>query len=141
MSFVPTTDATYQAWLVTYPTSLVTLPTFTAIYNVLTQLDLSAAQILQIFTAGAGVPMPVVDLKVVLQAALDAMFDAMFDTNFSLPGFIRGGMATGITAPQVGTFLATIMNNYRILRASISGATTVAQLQAVNIQAGWPANS
>ena len=60
--------------------------------------------------------------------------------NFDLAKFIRGGTATGITAAQVGTFLATITNNYRTLRASIANAANVAAVNAVNIAAGWPAN-
>ena len=74
--------------------------------------------------------------KVQAQTALDAAFNA----NFDLAAFIRAGTATGITATQVGTFLATITNNYRSLRAAIANAATVAAVNAVNIAAGWPAN-
>ena len=74
--------------------------------------------------------------KTIKQAALDALFDA----NFDLAKFIRGGQSTGITATNVGNFLATITNNYRSLRAQIAAATSVAQVQAININAGWPSN-
>ena len=70
------------------------------------------------------------------QAALDALFDA----NFDLSKFIRGGTITTITATNVGTFLATITNNYRTLRTNIAAATTVALVQAININSGWPSN-
>jgi hypothetical protein len=74
--------------------------------------------------------------KAQLQAALDAEFDA----NFDLSKFIRGGTVTGITAAQIGTFLATITNNYRTLRASIASAANVAAVNAINIASGWPSN-
>ena len=74
------------------------------------------------------------------KAQQQELLDAEFNANFDLAAFIRNGTATGITAAQVGTFLATITNNYRTLRASIAAATTVAQVQATNIAAGWPAN-
>lgn len=70
------------------------------------------------------------------QTALDALFDA----NFDLAKFIRGGTITTITAANVGTFLATIANNYRSLRAQIAAASSVAALNAININAGWPSN-
>lgn len=70
------------------------------------------------------------------QAALDALFDSHFD----LAKFIRGGTITTITAANVGTFLATIANNYRSLRAQIAAASSVAALNAININAGWPSN-
>lgn len=70
------------------------------------------------------------------QAALDALFDA----NFDLAKFIRGGTSTSITATNVGTFLATITNNYRSLRAQISTASTLAILNGINISSGWPSN-
>lgn len=75
-------------------------------------------------------------VKTQKQAALDKAFDA----NFDLEKFIRGGTATNITATNVGTFLATITNNYRTLRASIANAATVAAVNAVNINSGWPSN-
>lgn len=70
------------------------------------------------------------------QAALDTLFNA----NFDLAKFIRGGTISTVTAANVGTFLATITNNYRSLRAQIAAASSVAALNAININAGWPAN-
>lgn len=70
------------------------------------------------------------------QAALDALFDASFD----LAKFIRGGTTSPVTAAQIGTFLATITSNYRLLRASIASAVNVAAVNAININGGWPAN-
>lgn len=74
--------------------------------------------------------------KLQKQQALDDFFNAHFD----LAAFIRGGTATGITAANVGTFLATITNNYRTLRASIAAASTVAVVNVINVNSGWPAN-
>lgn len=73
--------------------------------------------------------------KQVKQAALDTLFNA----NFDLAKFIRGGTATGITAANVGTFLAQITNNYRTLRASIAAAADVATVNAISLN-GWPSN-
>ena len=53
---------------------------------------------------------------------------------------IQGGTVTNLTGAQVGTFLAAVSNNYRTLVAQINAATTVAQVNAINIGAGWPAN-
>ncbi len=66
--------------------------------------------------------------------------DTLLDANFDLKAFIRAGMATNVTAAGVGTFLATICNNYRSLRAQISAAVTIADIQSININSGWPAN-
>ena len=74
--------------------------------------------------------------KVVAQANLDTFFDL----NFDLKAFIRAGQNTAVTAAGVGNFLATITNNYRSLRAQINAATTVVQVQAININSGWPSN-
>lgn len=74
------------------------------------------------------------------KAAKQALLDAEFDANFDLAKFIRAGTATNITAANVGTFLATITNNYRSLRAQIAAASTVAAVQAINIASGWPSN-
>ena len=63
-----------------------------------------------------------------------------FEANFNLVTFIENGTVSNLTAAQVGTFLATIANNYRSLRAQIAAATTVAQVQAININSGWPSN-
>jgi hypothetical protein len=65
--------------------------------------------------------------------------DATLDDNFSLPTFIRDGTIQ-ITGTNVGNFLAQITNNYRSLRSQIAGATTVAQVKAINVHSGWPAN-
>jgi hypothetical protein len=74
------------------------------------------------------------------KAAMQAQLDALLDARFDLKAFIRAGTTATITGAQVGTFLATITNNYRSLRSQISAATTVAQVNAININAGWPSN-
>lgn len=84
----------------------------------------------------AGSPGQLAWAKRVKQAALDDQFDQHFD----LAKFIRGGTVATVTAAQVGSFLATITNNYRSLRTSIAAASTVAAVQAINIAGGWPSN-
>jgi len=74
------------------------------------------------------------------QAWLQAQLDDLLDNHFDLPKFIRAGTSTTVTATNVGTFLATIVDNYRTLRAQIAAATSFAQLNAININSGWPSN-
>lgn len=74
--------------------------------------------------------------KMQKQMALDALFDASFD----LAKFIRAGTSSTITAANVGAFLAQTTNNYRSLRAQIAAGATVAIVDAININNGWPAN-
>jgi hypothetical protein len=95
----------------------------------------------QVITAFSGMEPPGFVLRLAdAQAIAQATLDALFTANFDLAAFIRGGSAVGITATQVGTFLATIANNYRGLRASIAAASTVAAVQAINVAGGWPGN-
>lgn len=89
----------------------------------------------QITTAYQSVA-PVSEGKSDLQTQLDAFLDQLMNFN----AFIRAGTSTTVTGTNVGTFLATICNNYRTLRASITAATTWAGLNAININSGWPAN-
>lgn len=74
------------------------------------------------------------------QAQKQAQLDAFYAANINLDAFIRGGTVTGVTATQVGTFLAQIVNNYRTLRASIAAAASISAVNAVNVQSGWPSN-
>lgn len=75
-------------------------------------------------------------VKVAKQAALDAFLNA----NFDLLSFIRNGTSTLVTGVGVGTFLATITDNYRTIRANIAAAGTVNAVNAININSGWPNN-
>jgi hypothetical protein len=75
-----------------------------------------------------------------VQQQKQAALDALLDNNFDLKAFIRGGTSTLISGVNVGVFLATIANNYRTLRASIANAGSVATVNAININSGWPAN-
>lgn len=86
--------------------------------------------------AYAGSAAELIHEKAQAQIALDAEFDA----NFDLAKFIRGGTATGVTAAQVGTFIAMIANNYRTLRGAIASAANVAAVNSINIAGGWPSN-
>lgn len=74
------------------------------------------------------------------QAVKQGALDAFLDANFDFKAFIRAGTTTTLTGAQVGTFIATIANNYRSLRAQIAAASTVAAVNAININSGWPAN-
>lgn len=87
-------------------------------------------------TAYSGSATQLAYAKAQKQVALDALLDG----NFDLKAFIRAGSSTGVTAAGVGTFLATITNNYRTLRASIAAAIDVATVTAINISSGWPGN-
>lgn len=77
---------------------------------------------------------------VAAKAQKQTVLDEQFDNKFDLAKFIRGGNSTTITANNVGTFLATITNNYRSLRASIAAAATVDAVVAIDLTAGWPGN-
>lgn len=81
-------------------------------------------------------PLTLLDAKALKQAQLDAFFNAHFD----LASFIRDGTVTTVTATQVGTFLATITNNYRTIRANKDAAGTIAAAMAIDVTAGWPSN-
>jgi hypothetical protein len=74
------------------------------------------------------------------QSAKQAALDTYLNTNFNLVAFIRAGTVTSVTGTQLANFLATINNNYRTLRAQIAAATTVAQVNAINVNSGWPSN-
>ena len=95
-----------------------------------------ATLVLSAIAAYVGSATELADAKATKQAALDALLDQ----NFDFKAFIRAGTATGITGANIGTFLATITNNYRTLRSAIASASTVQNVQAVNINSGWPNN-
>lgn len=71
---------------------------------------------------------------------LQGQLDTNLNNNFNLIAFIRDGTLTTLTGTNVANFLANSTNNYRSLRQQIASATTLAQLQAININAGWPSN-
>lgn len=74
------------------------------------------------------------------KAAKQAALDAFLDANFDFKAFIRAGTITTLTGAQVGTFIASISNNYRTIRANIAAAGTVGAVNAISINSGWPAN-
>lgn len=96
----------------------------------------TAAAVQNIINSYAGSASQLSYTKTQKQAALDAAFNA----NFDLAAFIRGGTATNVTSANVGTFLATITNNYRSLRAQITAAASVAAVNSINLNSGWPNN-
>ena len=95
-----------------------------------------ATLVLSAIAAYSGSATELADAKSTKQAALDLLLDQ----NFDLKAFIRAGTAAGITGANIGTFLATITNNYRTLRAAIAAAATVQAVQAINVNSGWPNN-
>ncbi len=98
--------------------------------------DAAAVATQAFITAYAGSAAELTWTKAQKQTALDLLLD----NNFDLKAFIRAGTSTTITGTNVGAFLATITDNYRTLRASIAAGATVAAVNAININAGWPAN-
>jgi hypothetical protein len=133
LTIVPTSDATYTAWLTAgnLPTPIQTLSQLQENYA-----TMSAAQLVALYTAAVAVPYTVSDLQLILLFALNVFLNA----NGQLPVMIAAGSSTSLTGTQFGTFLATAANNYRTLRAAINAATTVTQLNAINVLAGWPSN-
>lgn len=63
-----------------------------------------------------------------------------FDARTSLFAIADAGAATTVTAAQFGAFCATAINNYRVKKAALLAATTQAELDAVDLTTGWPAN-
>jgi len=74
------------------------------------------------------------------QAQQQLALDTFFNDHFDLAKFIQQGTATTVTAANVGTFLATITNNYRSLKSQIAAATSILQVQGINVNTGWPSN-
>lgn len=66
--------------------------------------------------------------------------DTAADQRISLLAFIRAGTATNVTSAQFGSYVVGVLNNYRSIRASIQNATSVAEVEAVSLSTGWPAN-
>jgi hypothetical protein len=66
--------------------------------------------------------------------------DTLVDENFDLKAFIRDGTITTVTGANVGNYLAQITNNYRSLRSQIANAASVAAVNAINLNQGWPSN-
>jgi hypothetical protein len=96
-----------------------------------------------VIAALSGLESPGDDMSTVLayaQSIKQASLDAFLDANFDFKAFIRAGTVTSLTGVQVGTFIAAISNNYRLLRAAIAAAATVGAVNAININSGWPAN-
>ena len=74
------------------------------------------------------------------QALTQTALDSFYQTNFNFDFLVRGGQSTTITGAQIGSAIATIVNNYRSIRASIAQASTIAAVQAINVTSGWPSN-
>jgi hypothetical protein len=92
------------------------------------------------YNSGTGVFTPPNQQLVFVQAQKQGQLDGFFNVHFDLAAFIRDGTITTITAAQVGTFIATIANNYRSKRAAIAAALTITAVNAIDVTTGWPAN-
>ena len=66
------------------------------------------------------------------------MLDFQLDVNFSFTTFVRNGTKIGITSNDILTFFSTITSNYRTLRENITNASTIAQVQGIDVSLGWP---
>jgi len=76
----------------------------------------------------------------IAQANKQDNLDVLLVTNADMVRLVQGGNSTTTTGAAVSTYLSNATNNYRSLRAQIAAATTVAQVAAININAGWPPN-
>jgi hypothetical protein len=74
------------------------------------------------------------------QAQQQAANFAYLSTFFNFVNFIDGGTLTTLTGTQVGNFIASCANNYRSKKAAIAAATTSAQVIAIDVTSGYPAN-
>lgn len=63
-----------------------------------------------------------------------------FDARTSLFAIADAGTSQTVTGAQFGNFCATAINNYRVKKAALLAATTQAELDAVDLTTGWPAN-
>lgn len=77
---------------------------------------------------------------VIQQALKQAQLDAAFPPHMDTVLMAKGGRSTTLTGTDIANFLAQSANNYRSLKSQIALATTAAQVQAIDITAGWPAN-
>jgi len=68
------------------------------------------------------------------------LLDRESEARIGLLVFIRAGTLTTVTATQFSTFMAGVTNRYRVIRQQINNATTVAEVQALALNTGWPAN-
>jgi len=66
-----------------------------------------------------------------------ALFD-LVDGYYDLRALADGNTTTNLTANTVGSYLAVVGNNYRAKKADINAAATVAAVNAVDINTGWP---
>jgi hypothetical protein len=67
-----------------------------------------------------------------------ALYD-LVDNYYDLRALADGNTTTNLSANTVGTYLANVGNNYRTKKAAINNAATVAAVNAVDINTGWPA--
>lgn len=67
-----------------------------------------------------------------------ALFD-LVDGQYDLRALADANTAPVLTSASVGGYLASVGNNYRSKKAAINAAANVAAVNAVDINAGWPA--
>lgn len=124
--YVPVGNATYQTWL--------------AQGNQSTKID-SELSLSQVLPKYLDILLVTTSTVLVIQQALkQAQLDVILGDNADIIVMIQNGTVSTLTGTQVANFLAGYANNYRNLRAQIAAATTAAQVRAIDINAGWPAN-
>lgn len=77
---------------------------------------------------------------IIQQALKQAQLDQLLAANADIVHLVQGGQNNTTTGTGIANYLSSATNNYRSLRSQIATATTAAQVQAININAGWPAN-
>jgi hypothetical protein len=123
--YVPVNDSNYQTWLTN------NIPT-----NIPTEFELG-----QVLAASISLLQVTTSTSLAIQQALkQAQLDALLATKADTVGMVQGGQSSTTTGTGVANYLSASTNNYRSLRAQIAAATTAAQVQAININGGWPSN-
>lgn len=65
---------------------------------------------------------------------------AYLQSFLNLANFVDAGTLTTVTGTQFSNFMASLTDNYRTKKASIIAATTSAQVIAIDVTSGYPAN-
>jgi hypothetical protein len=123
--YVPLSDSTYQGW---------------SALNSASKID-TEANLGQVLASNFAILITKTSTALVIQQALtQAQLDQLLAQKADTVNMVQGGQNSSTTGTGVANYLSASTNNYRSLRAQIAAATTAGQVQAININAGWPAN-
>lgn len=125
--YVLSSDPTYVAWT---KTGSITAPVDSE-----ASLGQTLAFYIDSLTTRTSTSLPI------QQAIKQAELDKLLITNADVVTMVKGGQNSSTTGTGIANFLSTSTNNYRSLRTQIANATSAAQVQGININAGWPANN